>query len=339
MSRWDQRAMLSIGEKLFKKIHKRKYHSHPNHDIHFLAREMRQWLPEGVSSLINGCYDPRCLKRYYFSDERVDQLHISDRILQHILLKIVKPTFKYVMNTNCYHLDGPSGVKNATQKIQAELQNPNLKYFIRTDIKSFYRSIPHHKLIQDIKKYYDDPKLIAMLINIIRNPIDTPYGYKNPDCGIALRGPLSQFFSGLYLKPLDDTISTMNVTYLRYQDDILILCNTKRQLNRCKRKMMEVMHERHLSLSKRKTCIGKIDESGFHFLGILYPPTRTEDNTNTKPVKLTEKARKNKEEVAPTADNILNDEGGGRIIVCSTNTGNFAYSALYCACTYPAQSP
>ena len=70
-----------------------------------------------------------------------------------------------------------------------------------------------------------------MLINIIRNPIDTPYGYKNPDCGIALRGPLSQFFSGLYLKPLDDTISTMNVTYLRYQDDILILCNTKRQLN------------------------------------------------------------------------------------------------------------
>jgi len=150
---------------------------------------------------------------------------------------------------------------------------------------------------------------------------------------------LSQFFSGLYLKPLDDTISTMNVTYLRYQDDILILCNTKRQLNRCKRKMMEVMHERHLSLSKRKTCIGKIDESGFHFLGILYPPTRTEDNTNTKPVKLTEKARKNKEEVAPTADNILNDEGGGRIIVCSTNTGNFAYSALYCACTYPAQSP
>ena len=116
MSRWDQRAMLSIGEKLFKKIHKRKYHSHPNHDIHFLAREMRQWLPEGVSSLINGCYDPRCLKRYYFSDERVDQLHISDRILQHILLKIVKPTFKYVMNTNCYHLDGPIGVKNATQK-------------------------------------------------------------------------------------------------------------------------------------------------------------------------------------------------------------------------------
>lgn len=72
----------------------------------------------------------------------------------------------------------------------------------------------------------------------------------------------------IYLKPLDDAISKMNVTYLRFQDDVLILCNTKRQLNRCKRRMMEVMHERHLRLSKRKTCMGEIEQFGFHFLGI-----------------------------------------------------------------------
>jgi len=33
-----------------------------------------------------------------------------------------------------------------------------------------------------------------MLENIIKNPIETPRGYKNADNGIALRGPLSQFF-------------------------------------------------------------------------------------------------------------------------------------------------
>lgn len=43
-----------------------------------------------------------------------------------------------------------------------------------------------------------------MLENIVKNPIETPRGYKNPDNGIALRGPLSQFFSALYLKPSDD---------------------------------------------------------------------------------------------------------------------------------------
>ena len=56
-------------------------------------------------------------------------------------------------------------------------------------------------LLQDINRYYGDPKIQAMLENIVKNPIETPRGYKNPDNGIALRGPLSQFFSALYLKP------------------------------------------------------------------------------------------------------------------------------------------
>jgi len=75
---------------------------------------------------------------------------------------------------------------------------------------------------------------------------------RNPDKGIALRGPLSQLFSGLYLKPLDDAFNKMDVTYARFQDDVIILCKTKRQLNRCRRKMQEVLHERKLTLSRKK---------------------------------------------------------------------------------------
>ena len=113
----------------------------------------------------------------------VDPLHPSDRVLQHILLKQLKPTFPHMMNPNCLHLNGPIH-------------------------------------------------------------------------GIALRGPLSQFFSAIYLKPLDDAFDNMNVTYLRYQDDILILCQTKRQLNRCKRRMMEILNERRLGLSRKKSLMG-----------------------------------------------------------------------------------
>lgn len=149
------------------------------------------WLSEGINSLVNGKYDPRCLKRYYFSDERVDQLHLSDRILQHVLLQVIKTTFKSVINPNCYHLAGPSGVRQATQHIRRILQQDKPSYFIRGDIKSFYRSISHYKLISDIRRHYQDPNLVAMLANIITNPIDTPNGIINPDFGIALRGPLS----------------------------------------------------------------------------------------------------------------------------------------------------
>ncbi len=279
MKRWEFSQMLEIGKKMFAKIHRRKYHAHHNHEIHFMAREIEEWLPKGIQSLQDGSYSPRHLKRYYFSDEMVDQLHITDRLYQHIILKQLKTTFPHIMNPNCYHLHGPIGVKYATQRIKQVLEANQHHYVIRADIRSFYKSILHHKLINDIKKYYDDPKLTNMLENIITNPIDAPRGTKNPIHGVALRGPLSQFFSAIYLKPLDDAFDHSEVVYLRYQDDILILCKTKRQMNRCRRRMMEVLQERRLSLSRKKSRIGCIS-SGFHFLGIDYPGTRTRDRTN-----------------------------------------------------------
>lgn len=169
--RWNFANMMDIGRRLFAKINKRKQSTNHNNEIHFLAREIDEWLPRSIQSIIDGNYSPRHLRRYHFSDEVVDQVHPSDRVLQHILLQQLKPTFKYVMSKNCYHLVGPSGVKLATQRIRKILTEENPQYVLRIDIKSYYKSIFHFRLLNDIKQYYDDPKVQQMLENIIPNPI------------------------------------------------------------------------------------------------------------------------------------------------------------------------
>ena len=232
----------------------------------------------------------------------VDQLHVSDRILQNVLLQQLKPTFAHIMNPNCYHLQGPSGVKLATQHIKRVLASKKPQYIIRADIKSYYKSISHPLLIEDIKRYYLDDKVQSMLEEIIKNPIETPRGEKSPDNGIALRGPLSQFFSALYLKPLDDAFDTMDVTYLRYQDDILILCQTKRQLERAKQRLMEILDKRRLRLSRKKTRIGSINQ-GFHFLGINYLEPQPLDGTNVTQIS---------NDSTIHYDHCLNSMGGGQ---------------------------
>lgn len=216
------------------------------------------------------------------------------------------------MNKNCYHLLGPTGVKYATEHIRQALEEDQPQYVIRADIKSFYKSIPHYKLIQDIKQHYHDPHLQAMLIEIIKNPIETARGEKNDDTGIALRGPLSQFFSALYLKPLDDAMSKMDVTYIRYQDDWVVLCKTKRQFQRCWKTMLDVLHERRLPLSRQKTRKGKVSE-GFHFLGVSYLPTQPVNNTTAVPVD-------------PDMDDQNPDKSGGGVIMpCQINRLFYAW--------------
>ena len=60
----------------------------------------------------------------------------SDKIFQHIILKQIKPTFPYVMNPNCYHLQGPSGVKVATRELRKIIEEEKPNFVIRADIKS-----------------------------------------------------------------------------------------------------------------------------------------------------------------------------------------------------------
>lgn len=102
--RWNPEQMFEMGHRLFTKVHKHKRFAHHNHEIHFLARDIQDWLPEGIQFMIEGTYTPRHLRRYYFQDEMVDQLHLSDRILQHLLLQQLKSTFAHAMNPNCFHL-------------------------------------------------------------------------------------------------------------------------------------------------------------------------------------------------------------------------------------------
>jgi RNA-directed DNA polymerase len=278
--RWDILSMVTAGKTLFASIYRQKQHLDHNHDIHLLARELDTWLNEGVEALIHGKYNPRHLKRYYFVDEMVDQLHLTDRVLQNLLLKQLKTTFPYIINPNCLHIHGPHGVKLATERVQGALKDDKYPFVMRLDIKSYYKSIQHHLLVKDIEHYFNDPKIKSMLTNIIKNPIDTPRGTINPDNGIPLRSPLSQLFSALYLKPLDDAFNKNEVFYLRYQDDIIILCQSERQLIRCKQKVSHILKERKLSLSRKKSRIGPTKD-GFHFLGVNYLETQPQDNTTS----------------------------------------------------------
>jgi RNA-directed DNA polymerase len=137
MKRWDFAEMLRIGRTLFARIHRQKKYASSNHDVHFMARElndgMGNWLDKGINALMDGTYTLRFLTCYYFEDAMVDQLHVSDRIVQHILLKQLKPTFPHVMNSNCYHLQGPSGVKIATARVKEVLKKNNPQYIIRAE--------------------------------------------------------------------------------------------------------------------------------------------------------------------------------------------------------------
>ncbi len=184
-----------------------------------------QW-PTHAQSWVNAIaqgqhqMSPRIRYRFKNNNEVVEVWSYEDRLLVHLLLTIIKPTFKHVISPRCVHLQGPSCITTVTAKIQTALTRQQYGYVIRSDIKSYYASIQHKILLEQLKTTDDDPILLSYCDAIITAGVEQEGEILLPTQGIPLRSSLSPFFGALYLKALDDAFAKCpGIFYLRYMDD------------------------------------------------------------------------------------------------------------------------
>ncbi len=201
-------------------------------------------------------------------------------MLHKLLYRIIKPTFKHVISPACHHLKGPSAIKPITHQLHDALSSKQYRYVIRTDVKSYYASIDITILQAMITDHFDDPRLVKILCESIDAPIDRGGWFEHPQTGILVRSALSSFFAALYLKPLDRCFENReDLFYCRYNDDIVILCQTKRQYTKAKRRLKDTFNRLKLSIAPKKTRMGSVNK-GFHFLGIQFTVARTTANSD-----------------------------------------------------------
>jgi RNA-directed DNA polymerase len=262
---WAKINLFHLLQSTAGKITKDSLYKHFNHTIHSFRRNKNAIIDDLIAKMISGNYYPEPIKRIYLKDDCFDFIQYPDKIVQRVLLKIIRPTISHIVHKYCFHRHGPHGCKKAIGHVKYGARTGRYKYMMRLDIKSYYASIGHHILLKLLSNDYKDKRLLQLFKNIITADLITKKGITNPHKGIYLRSPLATFFSMIYLKPLDAAFNNMDVCYARYQDDIIILFKSKSQFYRGKRKMIAVLNDLELQLSKKKSYMGPIKD--FHFLG------------------------------------------------------------------------
>lgn len=234
-------------------------------------REIHAW----VDDFVTGRYAFSTRIRFHFSDETIDVCEYRDQLMLSLLFQQIKPTFPHVISKHCLHLQGPNGVKTALRWLHNVMTAKEYRYVIRVDIKSYYASIDHKILLQQVNAAYDDPRIKHYLEAIITTPIDDGGRLFTPQKGIPRRSPLSPFLGALYLSPLDRAFENRTgVFYLRYMDDIVILAQTKNQFVSARKKLYRILQQLRLTLSDAKTRMGCLYE-GFHYLGMQFEVQQT----------------------------------------------------------------
>jgi len=120
------------------------------------------------------------------------------------------------------------GVKQSNRfeivnQIKCILNDKFPKIIIRTDIKSFYESIPNDKLIKQLNSdSLLSPKSKELIRGIIRSYIDLS---SNENLGIPRGIGISAFLAEYYMRRVDERIQKLPnvIYYARYVDDIFVI--------------------------------------------------------------------------------------------------------------------
>lgn len=107
-------------------------------------------------------------------------------------------------------------------QVKVLLDNKFPKYVIRTDIKEFYESIPHDKLLQKLNEEnlmtFYSKKILSQILNEYKR-------LSGSDRGLPRGVGVSAYLAELYMREIDKLIKSIPTVsyYARYVDDIIII--------------------------------------------------------------------------------------------------------------------
>ena len=150
------------------------------------------------------------------------------------------------------------------------LDNGFPKYIIRTDIKSFYESIPHDKLKKVMSRNHILSSISKKVINEILRQYQDITGL---DKGIPRGIGISAYLAELYMRDFDNDIKNLkNVTYYaRYVDDIITVFTPNNKydstdyLNLIDEKITRYGLARNTDISKNKKIDMRQNSINFNF--------------------------------------------------------------------------
>jgi len=181
-------------------------------------------------TILSGNYSPGLIQALDIVNNRgevrtISKLTAPDRLVLRLIYQIlyarVSPKFSPFSFGYMENRSTVGAVRRA-----ADHADEGFTSVIEVDIDNFFDNVPHHRLVELLKKHELDDITLGLIKKFLVCGVVKDFEIQTPTKGLIQGSPLSPLLSNIYLNELDALLTEKEYRFCRFADDVRIFAKT-----------------------------------------------------------------------------------------------------------------
>lgn len=180
---------------------------------------------------------------------------VVDRVVQQAVVAQLTPLFEPKFSDSSYGFRPKRGAHDALRACKRHI-DAGYGWVVDMDLEKFFDTVCHSKLIQVLSETVTDGRVVSLVHKYLNAGVMVDGSLEQTKVGMPQGGPLSPLLSNVMLNELDRELERRGHRFVRYADDCMIFCKSKRAAQRtCESISRFIEGGLFLKVNREKTCV------------------------------------------------------------------------------------